>query len=803
MTTHQHPNEDAAERQEAQERAVGISVYLRPDAPGFRCTVKHRYTDFLVNEILPNGETLHLAETAVEQDKKRKREEGGPSSRKKQREDGANPATSGAEMEAEETVVKEESNGKPAPAEPQEGTTSASAEAVKAGETVANGDSNEIPATAKPESENTSASVEAVKAEAIASISDQDKSTLKDVFGENITSSLLNLYAAVIAHPDRKARTHTTISSEPFAEKSKRTEAHMCIRRIFKSRLETVTVQEQEHQSGPGTIISIKAAPPKPVAQASNSARNGRDGQRGKQQWSDLGGEYLHFSLYKENKDTMEVLSYIGSQLKMHSKNISFAGTKDRRGVTVQRVAILRVYRQRIESLNRQARGWRAGGPWEYKKDGLELGMLSGNEFLLTLRDASFDGEEAGWSMEQRLKHAKSVAETAAQNLHASGYLNYYGLQRFGTYSTGTHVVGMKMLKGDLQGAVDSILAYDDSLLEESSEDCKVPQDDVSRATAIHNFRKNGNSNEALSLLPGRFNAERGMITHMGKRDRKTGHRPNENDFQGALMSIQRNMRLMYVHAYQSFVWNTVAGKRWETYGDKVVEGDLVVVGEKEQQEGVANGNGAHAEEVDEDGEPIIHPSALAASGTEEAATAAATTVELEDLITRARPLSKAEAESGRFSILDLVLPLPGFDIEYPKNEIGQFYKEFMASEKGGEIDPYNMRRAWKDISLPGGYRKLMSRPLGKGVEVEVKAYSGPEDQMVETDLEKIEKVRKAANGEAGDAQRSDDGAAEKNRIAVILKLQLGSSQYATMALRELTKGGATGYRPDFSAKNR
>ncbi|KAF2168195.1 hypothetical protein M409DRAFT_65685 [Zasmidium cellare ATCC 36951] len=772
MAAIRHPNEDAAEMQDAQERAVGISVFVRPDAPGFRCTVKQRYTDFLVNEIQPNGETLHLTEIFGEQDKKRKREEDGEASRKKQREDEAIPAAGGAEKEAEDAV--------------------------------ANGQSNGASASSKPEIETTSASVDAVKAEAIASISDEDKSTLNNVFGEKTTSSILNLYAAVVAFPDRKARDHAAISSDPFAEKSKRTEAHMCIRRIFKSKLETITVQEQEHQSGPGTVISIKAAPPKSSSQANGNDRNSREGQRGKQQWSDLGGEYLHFSLYKENKDTMEVLSFIGSQLKMHMKHVSFAGTKDRRGVTVQRVAIHRVHRHRIEGLNRIARGWKAGGPWEYKKEGLELGMLSGNEFLLTLRDARFDGEEPGWSMEQRLNHAKSIAETAAQNLHASGYLNYYGLQRFGTYSTGTHIVGMKMLKGDLQGAVDSLLSYDESLLEESSEDRKVPQDDVSRATAIHNFLKNRSSNEALSELPSRFNAERGIITHIGKRDRKTGRRPNENDFQGALMSIQRQLRLMYVHAYQSFVWNTVAGKRWETFGDKVVEGDLVVVGEKEQQEGVANGNASHSEEVDEDGEPIIHPSATTASGTEEAATAAATAVDLDDLITRARPLSKTEAESGRFSILDVVLPLPGFDVEYPKNVIGQFYTDFMASENGGGIDPHNMRRAWKDISLPGGYRKLMSRPLGKGVEVEVKAYSGPEEQMVETDLERLQKAQKAANGDAGEVVKSEDGAtAEKDRIAVVLKMQLGSSQYATMALRELTKGGAVGYRPDFSAKNR
>lgn len=784
MDANGQSDRDAAQMQVAQERAVGISVYVRPEYPGFRCTVKQRYTDFLVNEVQPNGEVLHLTEVSGDQDRKRKRGEEDDASRKKQRADEATSATSGAEKEtAGGEVTNGAANGPAAPSKQEDENTTASVEA-------------------KHENETRNASVEAAKTEAIFSISDEDKSTLKDVFGETVTSSILNLYASVIAHPDRKAKGHATVTTEPFEEKSKRTEAHMSIRRIFRSKLETLTVQEQEHQSGPGTIISIKASPPKSAAQANGNKRNGQAGQQGKQQWSELGGEYLHFSLYKENKDTMEVLSFLGSQLKMHMKNISFAGTKDRRGVTVQRVAIHRVHRQRLESLNRLAVRWRVGGPWEYKTHGLELGMLSGNQFLLTLRDASFDGEEAGWNIEQRLDNAKRIVEAAAQNLSSSGYLNYYGLQRFGTYSTGTHTVGMKMLKGDLQGAMDSILSYDESLLEEASDNQKVPQDDVSRAKAIHRFRENGSSNDALSLLPSRFSAERGIVTHIGKRDRKTGRRPNENDFQGALMSIQRNLRLMYVHAYQSYIWNTAAGKRWETFGEEVVEGDLVVVGEKEQNEGVVNGNATGAEEVDEDGEPIIHPSATAASGTEEAASAIATTGDLDDTITRARPLTKAEAESGRFNILDVVLPLPGFDIEYPKNEIGKFYEDFMTSKDGGGVDPHKMRRAWKDISLPGGYRKLMSKPLGKGVDVEVKAYSGPDEQMVETDLEKLEKA--AEKKDDTEAEGAANGAAAaKDKIAVILKLQLGSSQYATMALRELTKGGAVGYRPDFSAKNR
>lgn len=44
---------------------------------------------------------------------------------------------------------------------------------------------------------------------------------------------------------------------------------------------------------------------------------------------------------------------------------------------------------------------------------------------------------------------------------------------------------------------------------------------------------------------------------------------------------IPRNNRLMYIHSYQSYVWNNMVSKRIDEYGLKPVPGDLVLKGGK------------------------------------------------------------------------------------------------------------------------------------------------------------------------------------------------------------------------------
>ena len=590
-------------------------------------------------------------------------------------------------------------------------------------------------------------------------------------------------------------------------DRQTRSRIHEVIRRTFNSRLETATDSD-------GAML-ITAMPERPVFNArkpmNNNDRSKNQVRRGKPGWKELGGEYLHFSLYKENKDTMEVISWLAKVLKTKPQTFQFAGTKDRRGVTVQRVSVYRMFIDRLIIAGRSLKNARIGN-FEYQPHPLQLGELTGNEFVITLRDCDFHYPVRA-DTKTIVNAAESIVGTAIKNLGDYGFLNYYGLQRFGTFSTSTDDVGLKMLREDFQGAVEAILTFSPTSLAAAQDPMsggdKISKDDKARAHALHSFKTSGKAYPALDNLPRKFSAEASIIRHLG--------RPGQgSDFVGALQTISRNLRLMYVHAYQSLVWNMAASERWKRFGNTIMEGDLVLINEHVNNSETA----IKQEDVDEDGEAIIRPS-WADRATNP-----------EDLFIRARALTKGEVESGNYTIFDIVLPTPGYDILYPANEMEKFYEEFMASERGGGLDPHDMRRKWKDVSLSGSYRKMLAKP-GEDISFEIKTYDKDDEQFVETDMDLLneDKQRRAherqkrpeafkekdaeAEGGNDEAQDEDDEDMDSDsdyggvaldgtyhpdfKIAVVLKLQLGASQYATMALRELMKsGGVKTYKPDF-----
>ncbi|KIW70037.1 hypothetical protein PV04_02348 [Phialophora macrospora] len=737
----------------AKERQVGIVAFVDESGSVFRGILKKRYTDFLVNEILPNGTVVHLTSVKVQQ------------------QTGMHKSRSPVPI-ADEVVKEQETAPEPA----------GNGETAKDGPAVEK--AMEPEATKGPDANGQSAQ-----------LSEADRTTLLGSFSDDTVGQMCSLYQSILRHPDWKSRDHPMVRTEFTSDRSVRSQIHQDIRRIFDSKIDSSTDKDGILVLTASHAASIKNRDRnRGLNKKTNNDRSSRPNKLG---WQDRGGEYLHFSLYKENKDTLEVISYLTKQLKINTKTFQFAGTKDRRAVTVQRVSAYRVDAERLAGLNRSLK-YAAVGDYEYHKQGLELGDLSGNEFVITLRDCQLEGSSSDKVAAERKGEIHSYLQTALHRLREKGFLNFYGLQRFGTFATRTDAVGLHILKGDFKSACDAILEFSPLALNAAASETGllVGQDDRSRAEGINLWRTTGRINEALDRIPRKFSAESNIVRHLGK------HR---QDYLGALLGIQRNLRLMYVHAYQSLVWNLAVGERWRLYGDKVVEGDLVLVQEHKDKQ--VDTEAAAQETVDADGEVIIEP-----SGDDRA-------FDKDDIFERARALTAEEARSGKYSIFDIVLPLPGFDVLYPANASGEWYKSFMASEAGGELDPFNMRRKQKDFSLSGGYRKMLAR-IGEAWEVNVHEYDGEEaeKQFVETDLEKIKKGdQEAHQGVNQDAASENAAPAAKlpesprqtlteesteapktNKLAAVLKFQLGSSQYATMALRELSKGGIQAYKAEF-----
>ena len=608
----------------------------------------------------------------------------------------------------------------------------------------------------------------------LTTVSDDDKALLISHLNEQAVGELLALRDAMVADPKRKPKDLPQVRTTFTSDRIIRTQIHQDIRRIFNSRIDSSTDKD-------GILVLRAANRGQPQQQQNRSHGKGR------LDWAERGGDFCHFTLYKENKDSSEVLSFMARMIKTGSRTFSVAGTKDRRAATVQRVCAYRVDAERLAQLNKTLRG-AAVGDFEYHKTDFELGDLAGNEFVVTLRDCHF-GIIGQTSTTHGLDLAQEHLRQAMAKLHTQGFLNYYGLQRFGTFAIATDAIGQKILKEDFEAACNLLLEYNTSALEQLDPvNAKVGWEDRARAEAIKLWREEPTSREALDKMPKRFIAEVALMRHLGRKP---------NDFFGALMMIPRNLKIMYTHAYQSLVWNKAVTERWRLYGDRAVEGDLVLV----KDHGDGSKEAEVADVVDADGEVVIQP-----EGEDVAKSA-------NEVFERARPLSADEASSGRYSIFDIVMPSPGFDVVYPANESGEFYKNFMGSEAGGLLDPYDMRRKQKDFSMSGHYRKMLSS-IGADWDVELRQYAKEDEQFVKTDLEKIREVAQpnASNdGQRGALGKDDEAPASSpagqdetlparaERLAVILRFQLDAGQYATMALRELSLGGIREYKPDFS----
>lgn len=604
-------------------------------------------------------------------------------------------------------------------------------------------------------------------------VSPDDVSILADLGGQAFADDIV----AVFKNLDTPSDGPKSATALALEDKVKRGQLHQEVRRIFSSRLETTTNDD-------GQIVA-KAAPKK--------GRN-RGGRNNNRKSDKPKAEFLHFTLYKDNRDTMDAVNQISRLMNVRTQAIGYAGTKDRRASTAQRCSIRYARERSLAAINGKLWGV-VTGDYDYKDVPVHLGQLQGNQFTITIKNCDLTGDVAAKPLSEKVEILRENTKSSIEHMAKHGWINYFGHQRFGTRDVGTHDIGTLILADKFEEAVDALLTYDAEIAEKA-ENGEIPPEATARDEALRHqacmlFKTDKDAERAARIIPRRFSAENCILRHLTRAGAQS-----RRDFVGAIVHITRGLRSMYLHAYQSHVWNHVASKRWETHGEKVVAGDLVIA-DNEAQSAFAG--------KDEDGDDIINP------------------VEDDDGLTvRARPLSEEEASSGRYTIHDIVLPSPGYEVIYPSNDMGKYYEEFMGLPENGGLDPHQMRRRHREFSLPGRYRKLMNRFLGQP-SVEVKTYADDTEQMHPTDLDILRAAKrgkrsrdqdsdgppgkrakqdvgdedatmpdaeaKEKNGESTEAKEQESEQpepAEPSKIAVIVKFQLGRSAYATVTLREL-----------------
>lgn len=434
--------------------------------------------------------------------------------------------------------------------------------------------------------------------------------------------------------------------------------------------------------------------------------------------------DYTHFILFKENLDTFQATGQLTEILRVSPSAFAYAGTKDRRAKTTQWVSIKRGDPLRIVSAASKNRNMKLGN-FCFKPEPLKLGMLRGNRFRIVIRKVTASEEEIKTSME---------------NFRENGFINYFGLQRFGNCAeVPTYKVGIEILKNDWKKACILILKprEGDPYFMKKIREIWVRTGDAKLA-----YEKFFYSNKSI---------ERSILKWLST---------HGNDFKGAIDHLPRNMRLLYTHSYQSLVWNRVASRRLKDLGYHLVPGDLVFADKSIEEEIVC--------------EPVLEAE-TAIQQTEEKETPEPEESEQSPKVSHfkslVKPLTEADIESGQYTIFDIVLPLPGHDITYPSNECAKWYEEILA-EDGFSSEKLKLKT--KMHSLAGAYRKVFIK--SENLDWKVVGYKFPSDTLILSDYEKLKKAPEPVSVEDAPYQ------------ALLLDFRLPSSSYATMALREILK---------------
>ncbi len=254
------------------------------------------------------------------------------------------------------------------------------------------------------------------------------------------------------------------------------------------------------------------------------------------------GGRYLVLEVEKTDWDTHHLIRELSRKLRISQKRFGWAGTKDKRAVTVQRISIMNLDELELKRINLPGLKIKVLGRTNRS---VGLGDLLGNRFRITIRDLACPEPGA------------TLARITEETIEQKGVPNYFGVQRFGDTRPVTHKVGEALARGKIEEAVYIYLALpfsgEPERTREARERLWVSRDIPS----------------ALKDFPEYLHHELAMLNYLAE---------HPGDYAHSFDVLSVNLKRLFVHAYQSYLFNKILSHRLDAKLelDRAVEGDVV-----------------------------------------------------------------------------------------------------------------------------------------------------------------------------------------------------------------------------------
>ena len=350
----------------------------------------------------------------------------------------------------------------------------------------------------------------------------------------------------------------------------------------------------------------------------------------------------------KRCQEHLSLINHLAAGLKCRQSDIGLAGIKDTRAVTYQFCTVRNISPFRVMKANEYLKQRDIElGNFQRVSFLLNQGDLKGNQFEIIVRDINrvetkIDGN--GIEYERLIPCERGHLTAIVDRVRQNGFVNFFGEQRIGEagpeieVGTRSSDIGRLMLRKEFSGAIDLLMKGRNKRRGGDF----IESEDLRKMRDIY-VSSNGDVDLTLSAFPRGNGLARERTVLQGLK------RYGQDKPLDALKCLNFNVRMFWINAYQSLLWNKMASKRLLLLGTGPAIGDLY---------------------MDSDSTDI-------------------------------KVVSKANLSD--VGLCQVVLPLPGYNVRYPDNTIGDLYAQAL-EEDGIKF----VQDAVPEATAKGSYRRLI-----------------------------------------------------------------------------------------------